>query len=274
MSNNSYTHQAVNSSEDNRNNTFGHIRESAPSCAFVTAAGLGTRLRPYTLDTPKPLVAVKGRPILDYILDDLEKAQVKTVVINTHYKAEKIEDFFATQSRPDMEFILIHEEELLDTGGGIRQGLPYFKGAPFYAVSSDSLWTNSHTDALTRMAQSWDSKKMDLLLLLQPTNNMHSEDTVGDYDFTTAPPLSPIIRSKSGKGSHMWTSVRICTPSLFDNTPAAQPFSFLQMMDKAEAAGRLYGIEHDAQWFHISTKGDLENLNKDNGETKLFCQMT
>lgn len=62
-----------------------------PQYAFITAAGIGSRLRPYTNDTPKPLIKIKKRPILDYIFDDLEKAGVKKVVMNKHYIPDAIE---------------------------------------------------------------------------------------------------------------------------------------------------------------------------------------
>lgn len=231
-----------------------------PEYAFVTAAGIGSRLRPYTDELPKPLVSVKGRPILDYIFDSLEEYGIKRVILNTHYMSDKIEEYVDSQRQRPFEIITLYEQELLDTGGGIKTGLPYFEGKPFFALSSDSFWSNRDANALNRMAENWTNEHMDLLLMLQPLDKVIGH-CVGDYDFIQSSDANKIKRSHKRIGTHMWTSVRICKPSLFDNTPENHAFSFLQIMDKAEKNNSLYGLEHNADWYHVSTSKDLEYIN-------------
>lgn len=150
---------------------------------------------------------------------------------------------------------------MLDTGGGIKQGLPHFNNEPFFAVSGDSFWSNAEQSALQNMSAYWDADQMDLLLLLQPVDHVIGH-AVGDYDFKTNNTSNGIInRSKSRTGTHMWTSVRICKPSLFKGTPDKTAFSFLDLMDKAQDQQSLYGLEHDGQWFHITTPEDLDQVN-------------
>ena len=88
-----------------------------PNSAIVLAAGLGTRMRPYVGDLPKPLVQVGGKPLIDYALDRLAEAGVERVVVNVHYLANTLERHLAERTTPR---IVISDErgELLGTGGG------------------------------------------------------------------------------------------------------------------------------------------------------------
>jgi MurNAc alpha-1-phosphate uridylyltransferase len=150
------------------------------------------------------------------------------------------------------------EKELLETGGGLRAAKDMLGDKPYFVVSGDSLWTDGPGgSALQRTAQAWDGDKMDILLLLQPLNAMTLTPGRGDYNIAED---GRAIRSLDKSGTHMWTSIRICAPHIFDGTPEG-PFSFLELMDKAERAGRLYALVHDAEWHHITTAEDLDRVN-------------
>src|SRR6266436_2704513 len=91
---------------------------SAPRRAMVLAAGLGTRMRPFNGQIPKPLVQVGGKALIDYVLDRLADAGVERAVVNVHHLADTIERHVATRQQPA---IVISDErrELLGTGGGV-----------------------------------------------------------------------------------------------------------------------------------------------------------
>jgi MurNAc alpha-1-phosphate uridylyltransferase len=99
---------------------------------------------------------------------------------------------------------------------------------------------------------------MDVLLLLQPVDQMELTHGVGDYDIDAS---GHIIRTSDKSGSHMFTGIRIVHPRIFDNTPEGA-FSFLQCMDKAQQQSKLHGISYDGQWHHISTPEDLQSVNE------------
>jgi MurNAc alpha-1-phosphate uridylyltransferase len=224
--------------------------------AFILAAGLGTRMRPLTDRVPKPLVEVAGETLLDRTIDHLEDAGVTDIVINTHHLGQQIPHHLQRRKSPHMTFS--HEKTLLDTGGGIKKMLQHFGDEAFYVLSGDGLWTDAPGQtALDQMAAKWEPAKMDILILLQPVSTMNLTKGVGDYDIR---PDGGAVRSRHKTGTHMFTSIRINHPRIFNGSPMGS-FSYLPLLDQAENDGRLFALEHKGAWHHISTPEDLRNVN-------------
>ena len=94
------------------------MTNNSPKTAMILAAGLGKRMRPLTYKTPKPLLTVSGRTLLDYGLDHLAKAGIEKVIINIHHLANQI--LHHIESRTDVDIIISDEsDELLETGGEV-----------------------------------------------------------------------------------------------------------------------------------------------------------
>ncbi len=104
--------------------------------ALVLAAGLGTRLRPFTEHTPKPLFTLDSRPLLGRMIDQLIAAGARTIVVNTHHLAEQIEAYLATEPFA-ARIIVRHEPDILGTGGAIRNTADIWGTTPFMVVNSD-----------------------------------------------------------------------------------------------------------------------------------------
>jgi aminoglycoside/choline kinase family phosphotransferase/dTDP-glucose pyrophosphorylase len=104
--------------------------------AMILAAGLGTRLRPYSRHTPKPLFTINGRPLLDIIVERLQQAGCKGAIINTHYHHKQIESYVAQRAYA-FPVITRHEPEILGTGGGIRNMADFWDDAPMLVINAD-----------------------------------------------------------------------------------------------------------------------------------------
>jgi MurNAc alpha-1-phosphate uridylyltransferase len=219
---------------------------------MLLAAGLGTRLRPLTDTVPKPLIPVAGRTLLDHALDRLEDAGVETVVVNVHYLGESIERHVSARKTPATK--ISHEETLLDTGGGIAKALSLLGNDVFYAVNSDALWLNGYEDTLKRLARLWDDETMDALLLLHSTVEAYGYTGLGDFVIDPAGALQR--RSECEVAPYLFTGVQILHPRLFENAPEGA-FSLNVLYDQAIDRGRLYGIVHDGEWFHVGTEDGL-----------------
>jgi len=223
---------------------------AVPTTAMVLAAGLGMRMRPLTLERPKPLVVLRGRTLLDRALDRLRAAGVTRTVVNTHYLAEMIEAHLRGQD----DIVLSPEAERLETGGGVARALPHLGEAPFYVVNSDAVWHDGSVPALDRLAAAWDAARMDVLLLVQPVDRAMGYHGAGDYHLAADGTLRR--RGTDEAAVHLFAGVQILHPRLFHDIPDG-PFSLNLLYDRAEAAGRLHGVEHDSDWFHVGTPEDL-----------------
>lgn len=229
------------------------LPKTPPKHAMVLAAGLGLRMRPITDKTPKPMIKIAGRTLLDHALDRLVAVGVQKAIVNIHHLGDQITDHL--KFRRDLEIVISDETDLLlETGGGAKKALPHFGDEPFYIANSDVLWLNSNTDALQRLADLWDSDKMDALLLLHSTVEAYGYRGRGDF---TVDPLGKLARRLEREISpYVYTGVEIIHPRALKNTPDG-PFSLNVVFDRAIEQDRLYGIVHDGEWFDIGTPDGL-----------------
>lgn len=232
---------------------------SKPDKAFILAAGYGSRMKPLTDSRPKPLVEIAGRPLLDYILEHLIAADVREIVVNAHHHGGKIVDWAETRAAEfDVVIHVAQEPELLETGGGVKAALTHFNDEPFYVIAGDAFWVSESAGAVFEvLADRWRSQDMDILMSLQAVQGMSLTRGVGDYDFEAD---GRVVRSMDRTGTYMFTNIRINHPRVYEGTPE-DAFSFLECMDRAQEIGRLYGLEHEGEWCHISTPEDLARVN-------------
>ncbi len=218
------------------------------SRAMVLAAGLGTRMRPLTLDRPKPLIEVAGRSLLDRGVDTLERSGVTHMVVNKHYLPDQIEVWAA--GRDDLD-ITVQDETglLLDTGGGVARALPLLGDEPFFVLNSDSFWVDGAVPALRRMITLWNDGQMDCLLLLSGKALSVGFDGPGDFEMNTQGQLS---RRSGDTAPLVYAGAYMVHPRLFADAPAGA-FSMNLLWNQAIANQRLYGMEHDDWWLHVGT---------------------
>lgn len=222
------------------------------SHAMVLAAGRGLRMRPLTNDRPKPLVRLNGHTLLDHALDRLAEAGATDAVVNTHYLGAMIEAHVEgrMQDRKTPRITLSPEAELLDTGGGIARALPELGAAPFYVVNADISWRDGARPALVRLGRAWRDDDMDALLLLHETSAATGYDGHGDFFMSGTGSLSR--RGGSETAPYVFTGIQLLHPRLFMAAPPGR-FSLNLLFDHALEGGRLHGLAHDGEWFHVGT---------------------
>ncbi len=222
--------------------------------AMVLAAGLGTRMRPLTDRTPKPLVPVYGRPLLDHVLDALAVAGIPEAVVNVHHLAEQIEAHLAARPAPPRVTVSDERGLLLETGGGVRKALPLLAPgpsfAPFLAINSDTIWIEGARPNLVRLMEAFDPAEMDALLLLAPAALSTGYDGVGDFVMDTNGRLAR--RAERLVAPFVYAGACILKPELFEATPEG-PFSLNLVFDRAAARERLFGLRLDGVWMHVGT---------------------
>src|ERR1700753_1299502 len=220
-----------------------------PTKAMVLAAGFGLRMRPLTDHLPKPLVPVAGRPLLDHVLDKLAAADVGEAIVNVHYLGGQIIDHVATRPAPR---VISSEErkEVLGTGGAVVKALPLLGPEPFFHVNSDTLWIDGVRCNLTRLAETFDPGRMDILLLMAPKASSIGYGGGGDYSMLPDGALRK--RREHQVVPFVYAGAAIMSPSLFDDAPAGE-FPLTKMFDRANEQERLFGLRLDGVWMHVGT---------------------
>ncbi len=222
---------------------------------MVLAAGLGLRMRPVTLTTPKSLIKVGGRTMLDQALDRLQEVGVDSAVVNTHWLRSKVELHLKTRDVPKIK--VSSEVELLETGGGVAKALPLLGSGPFFIVNADIVWRNGTKPALYRLAQAWNPEEMDTLLLLVPSARPAAYTGMGDFFMD---PLGKLKRRAEREiAPYVFGGVQIVDPRIFQSAPEP-PFSMNVLYDRIIQKDRLFGLVHDGDWYHIGTPDELKNV--------------
>jgi len=108
--------------------------------AFLLAAGLGTRLKPITDETPKCLVPINGKPLLEYWLESIFSSGIKECLINTHYLSHKVIDYIAT-SKHKKKIITIYEKNLIGTAGSLKRNIDFFEKSKGLLIYADNFTT-------------------------------------------------------------------------------------------------------------------------------------
>jgi MurNAc alpha-1-phosphate uridylyltransferase len=217
--------------------------KNAPKTAMVLAAGLGTRMRPLTDDRPKALVELAGRTLIDHMLDRLAAAGVETAVVNVHYFADKVEAHLKSRRWPR---IVISDERgaLLETGGGLKNSLPLLGKGPVWVANIDSVWTEP-APALDALAAAWDPARMDVCLLVAPTDTSMGFHDTGDLFLDDG-----VVRFKDPgeTAPYVYVGVHICDPMIVADGPDG-PFGLLPIW-KARP-GRVFGVSPPGTWMHV-----------------------
>ena len=224
----------------------------SPHSAMVLAAGLATRMRPLTNTTAKPLLNLGGRTLLDHALEHLVDAGVQTVAVNAHWQADAVAAHLNRRPVPP-KTILLREEHLLETGGGVRAALSVLGADPFFVVNGDAFWLNGPISALCRLASMFDDQ-VDAVLLVHRTSHVHAD--VGFGDFAMDKWGKPRRRKEREVVPYIFAGVQLVRPCLLRDMPEGA-FSMNRAWDIALAAGRLRAVVHDGIWFHLSTPPDL-----------------
>jgi MurNAc alpha-1-phosphate uridylyltransferase len=208
-------------------------------------------MRPLTLRTPKPLVPLAGRTLIDHVLDRLALAGVSTAIVNVHYLPDQLEAHLAGRGGKAPETHVTDERGvLLDTGGGTKKALRLLGKGPFFIHNADSVWSEGAAPALPRMLRRWNPATMDCLLLLAPVATSIGYNAKGD--FAMGPDGRLTRRKKAEPVPFAFAGVSLCDERLFKDAPDGA-FSLNLLWDRALAKGKLYGMRLDGRWMHVGT---------------------
>ena len=214
---------------------------------MVLAAGRGERMRPLTDATPKPLLPVGGKRLIEYHLERLAAAGFREVVINTAWLGDMIESALGDGRQYGLAITYSHERpEALETGGGIHRALPLLGSAPFLLVNGD-VWTDIDFGGLRRLPPA--GSLAHLVLVRNPPQHPR-----GDFLLENGQVLE-------GEGTrYTYSGIGIFHPDLFAGC-APGKFPLLPLLRRAIAARQLTGELHGGRWYDIGTVERLKALD-------------
>jgi NDP-sugar pyrophosphorylase family protein len=224
--------------------------------AMIFAAGVGSRLKEHTRDTPKCLMEVGGKTMLEHVVDRLKGVGVS---INTHHHAEKVADFVRSKSYFGLEVLLSYEPTLLDTGGGLRKVAPFFAQEEAFLIHNADIFSSIDLEALVEQHRSRRAIGT-LAVMKRPSKRglyLDSDDhLVGWTQEHHKPPKEAHLYSFSG--------ISVASHELFSYMEGEGAFSIItSYLSAARATHRVYGSNvTGAEWTDIGTPEQLHALRK------------
>ncbi|MBV1881743.1 MAG: nucleotidyltransferase family protein [Pseudomonadales bacterium] len=236
--------------------------------AMILAAGLGSRMRPLTDHTPKPLLDVQGKPLLAHHIERLFKAGCDEIVINVSYLAEQIEAFLSTEEYSDKKLHISYEAEPLETAGGIVNALPLLGDEPFLLLNGD-VWIDYSLDRLVQLAQQRGLSKegcplAHLVMVTNPEHNVTGDFRLDSDSLSTSIPSastcgSALLSMEAGE-SLTYSGVGLYCPSLFKDVDSGRrPLAPLLRAWIKE--GKVAGEKYSGYWLDVGTPERLRDLN-------------
>ena len=225
---------------------------------MILAAGRGERMRPLTDTCPKPLLKVKGKPLIEYHLDAFAEAGFRDVLVNTAWLGEQIEDHYGHETASGTRIVYSHEGRdfggALETAGGIARALPHLDDA-FWLVAGDVYMPGFRFTRAAYDKFRSSGKLAHLFLVPNPPHNPKG-------DFGLAPDGSALNQAEV---RYTYSTVALLRRSLFDTLPAGNPEGRIvklapllrAAMDRGEVGAELY----HGPWVDVGTPERLAQLN-------------
>jgi MurNAc alpha-1-phosphate uridylyltransferase len=228
--------------------------------AMIFAAGRGERMRPLTDSCPKPLLKVRGRPLITHHVLNLVRAGIVDIVINHSHLGHMIEQELGDGSRYGARIAYSHEPAPLETAGGIANALHLLGEEPFLAVSGDIYAPyfdfSQAVDALKDadvLGNPYPEDTRDIAWLWLTPNPWHNPE--GDFA------LDMYTLANEGAPKWNFSNIGVYRPEMFDGLRAGESARLGPLMRKFIDMKRIGGEVYDGQWVNVGTVRQLEELN-------------
>jgi len=219
---------------------------------MILAAGLGKRMNPITLKTPKPLIKIGNKNLLEKAIELLIDHGVEEIAINIHHLADQIKDFINKKKYKVKIIISDEQNSLLDTGGGVLQATRSFK-EPFVVINPDTLWNKSYSNELRDLEDLYFKQKKPCLLLV---NKNLSFDSSFKGDFN----LHDGVISRDNSNEFIFTGLQILDQSVFSSIKD-KIFSMNKIWNYLIEDNSLIGNKSKQKFYHLNTKEMYDKIS-------------
>ena len=220
-------------------------------CGMVLAAGIGKRMQPLTLKTPKPLLEINSISLIERAINLLIDHGVQEISINVHYLPDQITTYISKKNFNVKIHISNEKDLLLDTGGGVLEGTTQFKGSPFFVINPDTLWSKKYLEETKKLEEIFYKNNKPSLLIVNKKLSLDKSFS-GDFNLRN----ETIFKDKQNQ--FIFTGLHI-TSRNFLATEKSKVFSMNKIWNDLIKKNDLYGIESKQKFYHLNT---FEMFNK------------
>jgi MurNAc alpha-1-phosphate uridylyltransferase len=212
---------------------------------MILAAGLGKRMQPLTLKTPKPLLEINNYTLLERAINLLISHGVQEISINVHYLPEQIQSFIRKKKYKVKITISNEEDLLLDTGGGVLKGSQNFEDNPFFVINPDTVWSKHYLEELQTLEEIYFKGNKPTLLLVSKKLSI-DPSFKGDFN------LNNEKISKDDVNQFIFTGLQITNRSALIGEES-EVFSMNKIWNKLIKDENLQGLESNQKFYHLNT---------------------
>jgi len=220
--------------------------------AMILAAGRGERMRPLTDETPKPLLAVGGKPLIVWHIEALVRAGIRDIVINHAHLGHLLEAALGDGGRYGARIAWSPEGEALETAGGIANALPLLGDEPFAVINGDIACDFDYA-RLTPAGTSLEARDLLAHLVLVPNPPHHPQ---GDFA------LSDGRVAERGKPMYTFSGIGLYSPALFAGIARGAKAQLAPLLRAAMPDGKVSGELYAGRWMDVGTPERLAELDR------------
>lgn len=213
--------------------------------ALILCAGLGQRLNPLTLKTPKPLLELNNQTVLERCIKIILNLGVKKIFLNTFYLSDQIFDFIKYKNFPIDIQIVEDGKEILNSGGGILNMMNNSEESDFLIFNPDTVWNENYIDEINMMQNYYFSKNLKNLLLIANKKLSFDKNLSGDFE------LEVNLLKKKDKKNYIYIGCQILNKDLFENYKVKN-FSISDIWSKLLKKNELNGFESFNKFYHLT----------------------
>ena len=223
---------------------------------MVLAAGIGKRMQPLTLKTPKPLLEINSISLIERAINLLIDHGVQEISINVHYLPDQITTYISKKNFNAKIHISNEKDLLLDTGGGVLEGTTQFKDRPFFVINPDTLWSKKYLQDTKKLEEIFYKNNKPSLLIVNKKLSLDKSFS-GDFNLRN----ETIFKEKENQ--FIFTGLHI-TSRNFLTTEKSKVFSMNKIWNDLIKKNDLYGKESKQKFYHLNTfemYNKISNLN-------------
>lgn len=228
--------------------------------SFIFAAGRGERMRPLTDTIPKPLVKIKNKSIIDYIIEKLDKInEIQKIIVNGFYLADEIEKHLKKLNNP--KIIFSRETSKIETGGGLLYAMKnkiFDQNQPILLINGDILWQDSLQSDIKKLCDAYQASDCDILLGLKKNGEVLGYEGEGDFDLDKKTGI--LFKRLNQAQSHVFVGIQVINPIILNQVSQdffSMNYFYKKALTDSGEMSRIKGLELDGRYFHI---GDIQTI--------------